>query len=43
MSNSKLENVGYSVLVAFIALFWIVVEVVLPIGLLVLLISFIFG
>ena len=43
MSNSKLENAGYSALVAFLALLWVVAEVVLPIALLVLLISFIFG
>lgn len=43
MSNSKLENAGYSALFAFLALLWVVAEVVLPIALLVLLISFIFG
>ena len=43
MSTSKLENAGYSALIAFLALLWVVAEVVLPIALLVLLISFIFG
>ena len=43
MSRSKLENAGYGVLAGFLALLWLVAEVVLPIALLVLLISFIFG
>lgn len=43
MSNSKFSDFGYGALAAFIALLWVVLEVVLPIALLVLLIGFIFG